>query len=83
MTMAKPFPLLSRILHWTMAVLILAMLFIGIALVSSLSDYHLLVAIHKPLGGEGSFIFLLVSLRGLPIHVTKIIEFGLRQDAAL
>jgi catalase len=49
MTMAKPFPLLSRILHWTMAVLILAMLFIGIAMVSSLSDYHLLVAIHKPL----------------------------------
>ena len=41
--MAKPFPLLSRILHWTMAVLILAMLFIGIAMVSSLSDYHLLV----------------------------------------
>jgi len=28
----------SRILHWTMAVLILAMLFIG--MVSSLSDYH-------------------------------------------
>ena len=33
--MAKPFPLLSHILHWTMAVLILAMLFIGIAMVSS------------------------------------------------
>ena len=30
--------------------LILAMLFIGIAMVSSLSDYHRLVAIHKPLG---------------------------------
>ena len=28
----------SRILHWTMAVLILAILFIG--MVSSLSDYH-------------------------------------------
>jgi cytochrome b561 len=60
MTMAKPFPHLSRILHWTMAVLILAMLFIGIAMVSSLSDYHLLVAIHKPLG---ILILLLVAIR--------------------
>jgi cytochrome b561 len=58
--MAKPFPLLSRILHWTMAVLILALLFIGIAMVSSLSDYHRLVAIHKPLG---ILILMLVAIR--------------------
>lgn len=48
--MAQGFPLLSRILHWLMAPLILAMLFIGIAMVASLADYHRLVAIHKPLG---------------------------------
>ncbi len=48
--MSRPFAPLSRLLHWTMAVLIIAMLFIGIAMVSSLSDYHRLVAIHKPLG---------------------------------
>jgi cytochrome b561 len=48
--MAPTFPLLSRLLHWTMAVLILAMLFIGVAMVSSLSDYHRLVAIHRPIG---------------------------------
>jgi cytochrome b561 len=48
--MAQTFPLLSRLLHWTMAILILAMLFIGVAMVSSLSDYHRLVAIHRPLG---------------------------------
>ena len=30
----------SRILRWTMAVLVLAMLFIGIGMVSSVSDYH-------------------------------------------
>jgi cytochrome b561 len=60
MTVAKPFPLLSRILHWTMAVLILAMLFIGIAMVSSLSDYHRLVAVHKPLG---ILILILVAIR--------------------
>jgi cytochrome b561 len=41
---------MSRILHWIMAVLILAMLFIGVAMVSSLSDHHQLVSIHKPIG---------------------------------
>ena len=60
MTMAKMFPALSRILHWTMAVLILTMLFIGIAMVSSLSDYHTLVSIHKPLG---ILILILVAIR--------------------
>jgi cytochrome b561 len=44
------FPLFSRILHWTMAAMILAMLFIGIGMVASLSDYHWLISIHKPLG---------------------------------
>jgi len=58
--MAKTFPLFSRILHWTMAVLILAMLFIGIAQVSSLSDYHRLISIHKPLG---ILILILVAIR--------------------
>lgn len=46
----RPFALSSRILHWLMAAMILAMLFIGIAMVSSLADYHRLVAIHRPLG---------------------------------
>ena len=50
MTQQRPFPLFSRILHWTMAAMILAMLFIGIAMVASLTHYHGLVAIHKPLG---------------------------------
>jgi cytochrome b561 len=58
--MAKPFPVLSRILHWVMAVAILAMLFIGIAMVGSLSDYHRLVAIHRPLG---ILILVLAALR--------------------
>jgi cytochrome b561 len=52
MTMAqhRPFPLFSRILHWTMAAMILAMLFIGIGMIASLPDYHWLISIHKPLG---------------------------------
>ena len=48
--MVKYFPPLSRILHWLMALMILTMLFIGIAMVSSLSAYHQLITIHKPLG---------------------------------
>jgi cytochrome b561 len=58
--MSRPFPLLSRLLHWTMALLILAMLFIGVAMVSSLSDYHRLVAIHRPLG---ILLLVLVAVR--------------------
>ena len=44
------FTLFSRILHWTMAAMILTMLFIGVAMVASLADYHLLISIHRPLG---------------------------------
>ena len=44
------FALPLRILHWLMAALILTMLFIGIAMVSSLGDYHRLLALHRPLG---------------------------------
>jgi cytochrome b561 len=58
--MTAHFTVLSRILHWLMAALILAMLFIGVAMVSSLSDYHRLVSIHKPIG---ALILILVALR--------------------
>jgi cytochrome b561 len=40
-----------RVLHWLMAAAIIAMLFIGVAMVSTVSSLHgLLVSIHKPLG---------------------------------
>ncbi|CAG9195534.1 Cytochrome B561 [Burkholderia gladioli] len=42
---------LARLLHWLMAAMILAMLFIGVGMVSSVSARHaVLIAIHKPLG---------------------------------
>jgi cytochrome b561 len=44
------FALLSRILHWLMAAMLLTMLFIGVAMVASVGDYHKLVALHRPLG---------------------------------
>lgn len=40
----------ARLLHWTMAVMILAMLLIGVAMVTSVAHYHALVALHRPLG---------------------------------
>src|SRR5262252_6828876 len=44
------FAALSRLLHWTMAAMVLTMLSIGVAMVASLADYHVLVSIHRPLG---------------------------------
>lgn len=45
------FALPARILHWLMAVLILAMLFIGVGMVATVSERHeWLLRIHKPLG---------------------------------
>jgi cytochrome b561 len=48
--MRTQFTLFSRLLHWTMAAMILTMLFIGVTMVASLADYHRLVSIHRPLG---------------------------------
>lgn len=42
---------LARLLHWLMAVLLLAMLFIGAGMVASVSERHeWLLHLHKPLG---------------------------------
>jgi len=46
----RQFNALSRVLHWTMAAMILTMLCIGVAMVASLANYHVLVSIHRPLG---------------------------------
>ena len=42
---------LQRALHWVMAICILAMLFVGVGMVSTIKpEYLTLVSIHKPLG---------------------------------
>jgi cytochrome b561 len=46
----RQFNALARILHWTMAAMVLTMLSIGVAMVASLGGYHTLVSIHRPLG---------------------------------
>jgi cytochrome b561 len=51
MTTKTRFDAVSRLLHWMMAAMIVAMLFIGVGMVASVSSrYELLVAIHRPLG---------------------------------
>jgi cytochrome b561 len=63
MSTPKPrtqFALQSRILHWLMAAMLLAMLFIGVSMVASLGDYHTLLAIHRPLG---IMILILATIR--------------------
>src|SRR6266704_3531828 len=49
-TQRRQFAASSRVLHWTMAAMILTMLCIGVAMVASLANYHVLVSIHRPLG---------------------------------
>jgi cytochrome b561 len=45
------FSALQRVLHWLMALMVLAMLFIGVGMVSTLAPrYWPLITIHKPLG---------------------------------
>lgn len=47
----RHFTPLQRALHWVMAICILAMLFIGVGMVSTIEPvYVTLVSIHKPLG---------------------------------
>lgn len=57
----------SRVLHWTMAAMVLAMLFIGVAMVASLVDYAMLVAIHRPLG-IGILILVVVRFVNRQLH---------------
>jgi cytochrome b561 len=55
------FTVTQRVLHWGMAVAILAMLFIGVGMVSTITPTYLrLVSIHRPLG---ILILLLAILR--------------------
>jgi cytochrome b561 len=49
-TPRRQFIAFSRLLHWTMAAMVLTMLCVGAAMVASLADYHTLVSIHRPLG---------------------------------
>ena len=75
MNSTKPrtqFTIQSRILHWLMAAMILAILFIGVSMVASLADYRWLVAIHRPLGIA---ILVLAVIRLMNRKLTKLPAF--------
>lgn len=55
-----------------MAAMILAMLSIGVAMVVSLADYHLLISIHRPLGIA---ILILVVIRFINRQLTPLPPF--------
>lgn len=44
------FTVASRLLHWSMAAMVIAQLLLGVTMVASLAYYPLLLAIHRPLG---------------------------------
>jgi len=61
MSAPRHFAPLARLLHWLMALMIIAMLFIGAGMVASVSERHeWLLRLHKPLGIA---ILLLVIVR--------------------
>ena len=50
----RHFNLTARLLHWVMAIAILAMLFIGVTMMSSLALRPVLIDLHQPLGSPSS-----------------------------
>ena len=66
------FAAFSRLLHWTMAAMVLSMLCIGVAMVASLANYHVLVSIHRPLGIA---ILILVVVRFVNRKLTSLPPF--------
>jgi len=81
----------ARLLHWLMAVLVVAMLFIGIGMVSTTSNaYRQLLELHKPLG---IIILLLVAVRllvrvwsrppTLPKDMPAVLKFAARVSHVL
>ena len=71
-TPRRQFAAFSRLLHWTMAALVLTMLGIGVAMVASLANYHVLVSIHRPLGIA---ILILVVVRFVNRQLTSLPPF--------
>ncbi|WP_371454774.1 cytochrome b [Mycobacterium sp. GA-1841] len=70
------FNLAARLLHWSMAVMVIAQFFIGVTMIAALTYYPLLLAIHRPLG-IAILVFAIVRLvnrvsRRLPPFLTTM-----------
>jgi cytochrome b561 len=66
-TAAARFTLPSRLLHWTMAPMVITQLLIGVTMIAALSYYPLLLAIHRPLG-VAILVFAVVRLANRLTH---------------
>lgn len=73
------FALLSCILHRLMAALLMAMLFIGVSMVSSLGNYHTLLTLHRP---PGILILILAAIRLVTRLLTKLPPFPATMPAS-
>jgi len=71
-TERRQFNVLARLLHWTMVAMVLTMLCIGVAMVASLANYHVLVSIHRPLGIA---ILILVVVRFINRQISSLPPF--------
>ena len=78
-TQRRQFAAFSRVLHWTMAAMILTMLGIGVTMVVSLANYHVLVSIHRPLGIA---ILILVMIRFVNRQLTSLPPFPATMSTA-
>jgi cytochrome b561 len=64
----RVFTPVQRILHWAMALMVIAMLFIGVGMVATLrSTFLTLLAIHRPLG----ILILLLALLRLGVRLRR------------
>src|SRR5580704_2604317 len=71
-TQQTQFTVRMRFFHWLTAAMVLAMLGIGVAMVSSLAEYHRLVSIHRPLG---ILILIVVVIRFVNRHYSTLPPF--------
>lgn len=55
------FTLVSRLLHWSMAIMVIGQFFLGVTMVAALAYYPLLLAIHRVLG-TAILVFAIVRL---------------------
>ncbi|MFC9355727.1 cytochrome b [Rhodococcus sp. NPDC057014] len=67
----------SRLLHWAMAILVIAQLFLGVAMVASLDAYHLLRTVHQPLG-FAILVLAVVRIGNRIVHRPPPLPTGMR-----
>ncbi|MCU1653768.1 MAG: cytochrome [Pseudonocardia sp.] len=70
------YTVVARWLHWAMAVMVIAILFIGVFMVTSIAEFNFLVTVHEPLG-IAIFIFVLVRIGWRRTHTPPPFPAGM------